>query len=350
MICQKILIFIENKKDIPKYMAYKKKLLTKISPQKVDNLNCYDNNIIADISRFFQRDYQISLLGEFDFTYRNIDEINNLLDYNYIFTGDILYVPYMLSKCVGISLEHIEIREKDNLIMFIERISSYIDTEFPVGIGMDSYYLPWNPQYNILHRRHYFLIIGLDLQENIFYCLDSYLSNKIQKIPIPLVYRKFDRLILINKISKEKSYSINNIMEDIQKYLLNSGKKFSCDTIRNFSKDIMNTRFFVDQKVTGHVLENSNFLFRLTDVANSRYNFLQGLIYLKNKLNLDNLNDSLEKTYNVYKDWNILKRILVKGYISGRVTESLKRASDLLKRIADNEETLLVELDLISKI
>ena len=139
-------------------------------------------------------------------------------------------------------------------------------------------------------------------------------------------------------------------MEDIQKYLLNSGKKFSCDTIRNFSKDIMNTRFFVDQKVTGHVLENSNFLFRLTDVANSRYNFLQGLIYLKNKLNLDNLNDSLEKTYNVYKDWNILKRILVKGYISGRVTESLKRASDLLKRIADNEETLLVELDLISKI
>lgn len=106
----------------------------------------------------------------------------------------------------------------------------------------------------------------------------------------------------------------------------------------------------MDQKVTGHVLENSNFLFRLTDVANSRYNFLQGLIYLKNKLNLDNLNDSLEKTYNVYKDWNILKRILVKGYISGRVTESLKRASDLLKRIADNEETLLVELDLISKI
>ena len=142
-------------------MTYEKKFLTNISPQKVDNLNCYDNNIIADISRFFQRDYQISLLGEFDFTYRNIDEINNLLDYNYIFTGDILYVPYMLSKFVGISLEHIETREKDNLIMVIERISSYIDNELPVGVGMDSYYLPWNPQYNILHRRHYFLIIGL---------------------------------------------------------------------------------------------------------------------------------------------------------------------------------------------
>lgn len=150
-----------------------KKILFNTTPKKVKTLNCYDNNIIADISRFFQRDYQISLLGEFDFTYRNIDEINNLLDYNDIFTGDILYVPYMLSKFVGISLEHIETKEKDNLIMFIERISSYIDTEFPVGVGMDSYYLPWNPQYNILHRIHYFLIIGLDLQENIFYCKES---------------------------------------------------------------------------------------------------------------------------------------------------------------------------------
>lgn len=330
-------------------MIKDKKVLFNIIPKKVETLNCYDNNIIADISRFFQRDYQISFLGEFDFTYRNIDKIYNLLDYNDIFTGDILYVPYMLSKFVGISLEHIETREKDNLIMFIERISSYIDTQFPVGVGMDSYYLPWNPQYNILHRRHYFLIIGLDLQENILYCLDSYLSNKIQKIPISLIYSTFDRLIFVNKISKEKSYSISNIIENMKKCLLNSGKKFSCDAIRCFSKDIMNTRFLVDQKATGHVLENSNFLFRLTDVANSRYNFLQGLIYLKEKLSLDNLDDILENTYNVYKEWNTVKQILVKGYISGRVTESIKRASDLLKKIADNEENLLVELDLISK-
>lgn len=256
-------------------MIYKKKILSNLIPKKVNNLNCYDNNIIADISRIVKRDYRLAFFGEFDFTYRNIDRTEKLLDYNDIYTGDILYVPRMLSRFVGVSLEHKEVNNKESIFMFMDQVLSYIEFDIPVGVGIDSYYLPWNPQFKNLHRRHYFLIIGFDLDEGVFYCLDSYLSKQINKIPISLVHHKYDRLILVKGIENEKSYSINSIINELESCLFNSGKLLNCDSIRGFAKDILNKRFLKDQRISGDLLEKSSLLFRLTDMADSRYNFSQ---------------------------------------------------------------------------
>lgn len=322
----------------------------KIQPLRIKNLNCYDNNIIADISSFFKRDYRLSLLGEFDFTYRNIDKTEELLDYNDIFTGDILYVPYLLSQLVGITLEHIEIKERGEYANFIEKILIYIENKIPVGVALDSYYLPWNPQYMILHRRHYVLIIGVNYKEKIFYCLDSYLSDNVQKIPIDIIFNKHDRLVLVKKLEEEKDFSIDSVINNLILCLSNSGKSECCDGIRNFSKDIIRKKFLVDKNVSGTILENSNFLFRLTDIANSRYNFLQGLTYLIEKFRLNNMDDVLEETYNVFIEWEIIRRIITRGYISGRVSNSLQRAAEKLKEIADKEEDILNKLKIIGNL
>lgn len=326
-----------------------KNILLNINAKKVRYLNCYDNNIIADISRFYNCNYLISLLGEFDFTYRFIDCVENLLDYNNIFTGDILYVPYMLSELVGISLKHIEVKKKDEYTSFIKYITQFLERKMPVGIGVDSYYLPWNQQYRKLHRRHYLLISGINFQENIFYCIDSYLSHDIEKIPISALYNKYDRLVLIDHIEQNKNYSLNSVIEKLVLCLSKSGKSSNCNTIRNFAQDITNQRFLVDEKIKGTVLGNSNFLFRLTDIVNCRYNFLQALNYMKDKFELYNMDSILSETYNVFKDWGFVKNIIMKGYISGKVTDSLKRASEALLKIADSEEVLLRQLILLSK-
>ena len=321
----------------------------KIQPLRIRNLNCYDNNIIADISRLFKRDYRLSLLGEFDFTYRNIDKTEELLDYNDIYTGDILYVPQMLSRFASISLEHIEVNNKESIFMFIEQVLSYIEYDFPVGVGIDSYYLPWNPQFKNLHRRHYFLIIGFDLNEGVFYCLDSYLSKQINKIPISLIYHEYDRLILVKGIENEKSYSINIIIKELESCLFNSGKLLNCDSIRGFAKDILSNRFLKDQRVSGDLLEKSNLLFRLTDVADSRYNFSQALYSLATTKRCDAFSKTTEKVLDVYEYWKLLKNIIVKGYISGRVIMSFHKASELLNKIAVKEENILNELQMIGK-
>lgn len=325
-------------------------MIIDIKPNKVKYLNCYDNNIIADIARLYDCDYFISLLGEFDFTYRYIDCVENLLDYNDIFTGDILHVPYMLSEFVGITLEHIEIKERDTYADFIEKILRYIDNKIPVGVALDSYYLPWNPQYMILHRRHYVLIIGVNNKEKIFYCLDSYLSDNVQKIPIDIIFNKHDRLVLVKKLEEEKVFSIDSVINNLILCLSNSGKSECCDGIRNFSKDIIKKKFLVDKNVSGTILENSNFLFRLTDIANSRYNFLQGLTYLNEKFRLNNMNYVLEETYNVFIEWEIIRRMITRGYISGRVSSSLKRVAEKLEEIADKEEDILNKLKIIGNL
>lgn len=325
-----------------------KKILLEISAQKNSYLNCYDNNIIYDIARYYKCDCKLSFLGEFDFTYRNIENVKSLLEYNDIYTGDILYVPYFLSEFFGISISHIEVNEKEKYEKFVDMMLNNLNNNLPIGIGIDSYYLKWNPQFKKLHRRHYFLIVGINLDESIIYCIDSYLSNEVQKIPISNVYNKYDRLILIEKVTPKRKISLNFILDKLMLCLSHSGKDRNCDAIRKFANSITNPRFMINDRATIHMIENSNLFFRLTDIANCRYNFLQALICLKESFKITNMEDILEETYYVYENWKNVKGVLLKGYISGRVSKSLERASAILNKIADNEEIILNKLLLLN--
>ena len=179
--------------------------------------------------------------------------------------------------------------------------------------------------------------------------MDSYLSKQINKIPISLVHHKYDRLILVKGIENEKSYSINSIINELESCLFNSGKLLNCDSIRGFAKDILNKRFLKDQRISGDLLEKSSLLFRLTDMADSRYNFSQALYSLASTKRCNSFKRIIEKALDLYKDWISLKNIIVKGYISGQVTVNLHRASELLNKIAIKEENVLNELQMMGK-
>lgn len=319
-------------------------ILLDVSPKRICGFNCFDNNIVMGVSNYLGRECLLSFLGEFDFTYTPLNEVNDLLDYNGLFTGEILHVPYMLSKLVGISLSCIEVNEKYRHSLLINKILFCINNKLPVGIGMDAYYLPWNPQRGILHRMHYFLIVGVDYCNDIFYCMDSYLSNEVIKVPISIVIEKCTKLYVVNDVYKERKCDFNAVIEEISLCLSNSGKASSCDKIRMFSHDILDKKFPTDNKKKVTDIGKSNFLFRLTDVANSRYAFLNGLHFLQEKISNIDLSTELEIALGLYKNWEKTKNIIIKGYLSGKIIPSLESAAALINKIASEEELVFNRL------
>lgn len=329
-------------------MISEKTILLEIDAKRELGLNCFDNNIIADITRCLGYDYKLSLLGGFDFSYKSFDNESDLLNYGDFFTGDILHVPYLLAKFVGVSIKSSVKDDQYSYQRFIAEVIDSLHKNIPVGIGMDSYNLTWNPEYKKLHRMHYFIIIGVDLENNVFYCLDSYLSKKIEQISMHNTYSLCEKIFLVNDYC-EKDYLLIEVINSLLDCFTGSGKRDNCQSIRNFSSEIVNDKFLVDKRVSVTDLEKSNFLFRLSDIADSRKNFILGLVYLEKKFNLKNFDVIINLARDVHNDWEIVRRLIIKGYISGRVISSLFRASNILNNIADEEEELLNKLYSLAK-
>lgn len=324
---------------------FKTRILLNIDVKRIQQMNCYDNNIIYNLSNYYGRDNKLSFLGGFDFTYRFIDEVDNLLDFNCLYTGGMFWTTIFLEKLLGISTESIEIEKLPNSTrktFLIDKIQENSQKEKPVGIGIDSYECSWNPHYKSLHRRHYVLIVGMDYEKEVFYCLDNFLSEKIQKIPIKTIVEHTERLIRVTRIDRKKEFDMKEVVKILVKCLSKTGKSDNCNQIRNFAEDIQ--RVNVEKKVSYKELEKSNLIFRISDMSWSRYNFAQGLSSLYNIFGIEQINAAAEISLEASSDWSKVKALIVKGYLKNNMKMQLKTLSDILYRVADSEEQVMILL------
>lgn len=321
----------------------KNKILLDILGRKMPNMNCYDNNIIFNLSNYYKRDCSLSFLGGFDFTYRFLNQVDDLLDFNYVFTGDMLHVPVLLKQFSGIDTEIVNIdkAEKRNISDFVNDIINNLQNDKPIGFGIDSFHCPWNPYYMKVHRRHYILIIGINLETQELYCFDNFFSEEMQRLPIQTLFEYSDRAIYVKKVNVLKEVELKDIIRQLVLYLSDSGKSNSCEMIRTFADDIKHPRFIKNEKVKYIDLEKSNFMFRLSDIAWCRYNFAKSLANLSELFYPEQLKTIAEMAFTVYENWIKVKAVIAKGYMKNKVEEHLQRAALILYEIADREEEIM---------
>ncbi len=119
-------------------------------------LNCYSSSII-NAAIFNGVDYRSAFSNLWSETYFTYDQVHHIF----------------LSTRMSANLEELGIRQKFLNCCSVEAVKrnlSQLSIEQWLVVGMDAFYIPWTPFFNILHSYHYF--IAQKRKSTTFFCYD----------------------------------------------------------------------------------------------------------------------------------------------------------------------------------
>ncbi len=206
----------------------------------------------------------------------------------------------------------------------------------PIGIIMDSFYIPWSNLQFQLHRMHCFLIT--DVINDKYICVDKFLSeNKVcidKKTLIDnvkfLFYFNYDKKIIIEN-------DLNSLISFIKEYI-SVEQKEHIEKLKGFSNDILNMKFDTMQDISLDNIEESNLIFFIANVGWSRMNFLNALKLLKSNFNTSLFDNIIPIIDELYVMWGKVKSLMIKNVFTNSYYQ---KASQLVQTIADKENKVM---------
>lgn len=303
--------------------------------KKIIGHSCYDT-MIAAISRFYGISIECSFINDFGFIYpKDNREFVHLQDYpiwNKFYDDNNTKI---IRNLCGLDITN-TIAEHSKDIETI--INNYIKkTCCPIGIEMDSFYIPWNKFHKMVHRQHFFFILGCT-NEN-YICADNFFENERKILDKKILHRnifsyfsiKYDSELIIN-------YSINEIIELI-KANLNKKKDSHIRYLRQFADEIIFIKSR-EYEIFKSDIELSTLIFSLANMEWSRKNFANSLqsIGLKYKSNIFNTID--KDLMGLIIKWNNAKSLTIKSFLFND-TVYIERVKKNLADIANIEEKII---------
>lgn len=294
--------------------------LLDIKPVKHETYNCFFNNIIASVFQYWNKDVRLSFLDSFAISLyiENGEYEINCSTENF---------NYVLQEICGININRFKMNSNAELENYIK---NYINNFSPIGISIDSYYLPWNINYLSQHRTHNILIIGYD--SNNYYCVDGFSSMEVEKLSKVVIWNHY---IALSSFDNNKDVTID-------KHIVFKSLQCTASAYNNVI-DILNYIQVDLSKDISMMIEpaRSNVLYTITNIGWSRINFFDCLNMLKNSLNLDCLDDILIDINSCCENWIIIKNLVTKSLIYNDFQSCYDKMQKYLP-ILDKEEKKVI--------
>ncbi len=153
-------------------------MILEIKPQQDKLWDCFEK-LIVSVAVWWRRGYEFMFVDtwSFDFQSRQPDQSIPLSRRVRPWPGSNHYPS--LEKYYGIRL----IRHNTRTIAEVMAIiNAELNRERPTAVYIDSYWCPWNPEYQRTHHRHYCLAVGLDESKRLLYCIDPSSSDNLETI------------------------------------------------------------------------------------------------------------------------------------------------------------------------
>lgn len=305
-------------------------MVLNICPYKDKTKNCFDNNIILSIVSYWNREYMPYHLCDFDFQLV-YDEKKALKKIRTSFSNS----EKVFSLCSSICLDYHEVNDPLRVnCLIIEELQK----NRPVGVKVDSFYLPWSDRRGIIHETHYILIIGLDERSDNYIITDGYLSDKLEYLPRTSFFE-----IEMGLITFSDMYHVRNEETEIVREFFSCFReediKLREDAFHQLI-GLFSTDFFEQQMHEIKSQRSSSIVSIINDVANSRRNF-------RNALGTNTIVEVpsviIEKIDVLCEQWEKAKNLILKGLITNRVTV-LQKGLEIIAEIEKTESSIISEL------
>lgn len=272
--------------------------------------------------------------------------------YSYIPAFKVLHEQLNYRVCTNKCTDYDSLRRYEGLIIeehrvdgftgFLELIHTSLSSGMPVGAHIDSYWCPWDPTYKQNHMIHYCLVIGVDPEKAIAYCLDPYLNNNVNEMPFECFKNGCGTCYTFSR--KEPEASISDPKEIAGKIaLFSKQKRDGHDTfeyMKMLASELGGMRN-LDAIICDYTdYQTVPFFILMSHVSWTRKNIAILLEKLDHEANTDFLENTVKDFEQASTQWGIIRSKLVKACILNRYDRLLPEAANLLASLSSFEEEL----------
>lgn len=305
--------------------------------------DCFQENIIAPVCHFFERDIHPAFYSLFDFYYID-DQIKGkpLFEVECVSPYPIEEVENKIDTLLLYSGVKIEFCSFDSMEECREIIEKKLNTDSIVGLCIDSYYLPWNKYYKILHRKHFLLLMGIDSYRE-YVCYDANISQSIERIHEKDILLYIQELVLCKK---EETYSA---IDDSIVFNMLSNRSLNEYTIKyqkmnDFANLISDYDISPDELKKFKDINLSPLFFAIVCLGWCRKNYYDSIIYLSEVYDLHIFDSIIYDLKEINDKWETVKILLIKGFIKNKNGDFLKNVGNIIREIATMESGIVKEL------
>ncbi len=305
-----------------------------IKPIVNKKINCLDGSI-ATVAGYFNRNYEMLLSDAWRFGFE-ASQGKDTKCFGKSISGYTLLNFLNLKKYHGIEVKFYHGLDYKK---FIKVIKSELDKGIPVGIKLDSFYCPWDKNYNILHNSgHHFLATAIEEKE--MYCMDTFYEY-IGTIELACFQELENRLFTFNIINKTTDVKYKTV---ILESLSGIDIDFTYKCLLNLADCIEN---YIDYKVETEGYENvwhSPLIYELGQVQSGRLRYYVFLEFFLKRFNLIGLEAILKMLELAAEEWNAVRNALVKSFMGDIFANFRGKISDRVRNIAEIEKITYFEL------
>lgn len=322
-------------------------MLLAAAPVRREYFSCIDG-LLATMANYFSSPYGLMFIGYMGFEYLSDKPGADT------FGEKLLYGVGRYSRDALHKYHHVKTSwcDAENYRSLHNTIVHSLLNQVPVGVYLDSFYCPWNLAYQRFHINHYVLVIGLDMGNEAYICLDPYASAGKYKLPGSCLQKGFREYILFEKDPSENQepLSLCGILHEnyySNAYIGRFEKNYSA--ILQFADDLShNIDIAHETSAWGGDLQSTLLFRRINNLGKNRTKFACALHYLGDVFESEAIHNIASAAEELHSGWDMINSLLFRLHLTGK--ESIKSTIyHRLAAVAEKEKQLSLALTEIAE-
>lgn len=314
-------------------------MILNIKPLFEDGHDCLQM-LIKSYATWFERGYLMMFRDDWVFQFK--PQTNALFDkLGERVSGKSPSEFFLLEKYHGIKI----IPGKLESLELLNHIKEELQSNQPVIIVADIFHCPWLSYYHVNHSiDHTYLIIGIDDNQEVLYCLDPVQNDLVNKLPFSdffgteiIHYGTFN---LTNQGESIESWK--EIITEVVDRIYKKDETLNIfDTMHEFANEMLNisSEELKDEKTA------ESLIIKLRGISQGRKNFSKTLEYMAIKTDMKILFEPAQKLNQAGMIWMSIRSMVIKMiYLENRVT-ILKQIANKIHEVAEYERQIAVNLE-----
>lgn len=308
--------------------------------ERIPNLSCVEQ-ILKGMADWKKSSYELMFLEEWDFNY--LDNDADLVE-KFNLYSERKYE--LLEKYHGIKISYHKTESPEAVFT---KIKESILCKQPIGIIVDSFWLPWDiTRYQKVSLLHILLVVGIDEATQELICIDAQLAAEGERLDRVHFDKACVEYTLFEFQNVNKKLNFNNMIADLKENVCeNDHKKEMSARIKRFANDFANSNHMEEFSKNDLSPSEDPLLNNILKVSDQRNNFANALDYFDQEFGQSLFREISNDLVLASEKWRTVFGLLIKSYYAGNFNKVKDRAYERIMAIQVFENEIFEKLNSI---